>query len=200
MFQRVHQYDLVHVGGHSYRPRAYAAPQSDGAWDGWLVFFPLAGGAALAPPDPETTQSSLADVALWAAALTPVYLEGALVRAIELAEEAPIIGRLRDAEYEALHEAERLETAAAAERTAADLDEAAARVARADAEDIHRERLATEDALAATEEAVAKVEAGLHEQAARDARAIAADAKRRRAAKAEATPRQPKRRGGKRST
>ena len=157
-----------------------------GAWDGWLVFFPLGGGAAIAPPSPETTQTTLAALALWAAGLTPVYLEGAMARALGLAQQAALIARLAEAEYEALGDAEQLEAEAAIERSAADLDEAAARTARAEAGRIRAERVAVKGALAASQEEAAKVEANLHEQAARDARAVAAAAKRQRqSAKAE---------------
>ena len=199
MFQRIQQYELIGTGGSWYRPRAFSDHRADGRWDGWLVFFPVTGGTAIAPPGPETTQSTIPALAVWATGLTPVYLEGALARALEVAQHAPLVARLADAEYDALDDAARLETAAEVERTAADLDEAAATVARADAERIRRERFATEAALAATEEAAADVEAVVHEQAARDARAIAADAtRRRRAAHAEAAPRkQTTRRGAK---
>jgi hypothetical protein len=188
MFHRIQQYELIDVGGRGYRPRAYGDPQPDGMWDGWLIFFPLGREIPIAPPGPETTQSTLAALAVWAAGLSRAYLEGALARALELAEQPPIIARLTDAEYEALADAERLETAALVERTGAELDEAAASAARIDAERLRRERLATESALAATEKEVAKAEATIHEQAARDARAIAADAEhRQRSAQAEAT-------------
>jgi hypothetical protein len=72
----------------------------------------------------------MAALVVWATGLTPVYLEGALARALRVAQQAPLIGQLTHAEYEALDTAERLETAAAVERTAADLDEAGARAAR----------------------------------------------------------------------
>jgi hypothetical protein len=198
MFHRIQQYELIDMGGRWYRPRAYGDPQPDGTWDGWIVFFPLGGGSAIAPSGPETTQSTLEALAVWAAGLTPVYLDGALAGALRLARQPPLIAQLADAEYEALGDAERLEIAAEVERTAADLDEAAASAARADAERIRRERLATERALAATEEAAAKMEADVHEQAARDARTAAADAaRRRRSAQAEAPPPPTKRSGGK---
>ena len=197
MFQNIRQYELIEAGGIPYRPRAYGDPQPNGKWDGWVVFFPLSlgGTTAIAPPGPETTQSTLAALALWAAGLTPVYLEGALARALPPVQ-SPVIPRLKDAEYESLDHAERLEAAAAVERTAADLDEADARIARADAEKLRRERLAVEGEAAAIEEEAANVEANIHEEAARDARATAADAKRRRlSAQAEAMPgRQAKRR------
>lgn len=188
MFQQIQQYELMDVGGQWYRPRAYGDPQRNGTWDGWLIFFPLGRGLAIAPPGPETTQSTLAALAGWAAGVSHVYLEGALVRALDLAAESSVVARLTDAEYEALEDAERLETAAEVERTAAELDDAAAKTARTDAERVRRERLATESALAATEEDAAEVDATLHEQAAREAWAVAADAeRRRRTAQAEVT-------------
>jgi acyl-CoA synthetase (AMP-forming)/AMP-acid ligase II len=199
MFQQIQQYELIDVDGHWYRPRAYGDPQPNGMWDGWLIFFPLGRRLAIAPPGPETTQSTMAALAAWAAGVSPVYLEGALARALELTAKSAVIARLTDAEYEALEDAERFETAAELERTTAELDDAAAKTARVDAERLRRERLATESALAATEEDAAKVEATLHEQAALEARAVAADAeRRRRTAQAEATaPTHTKSRGGK---
>jgi hypothetical protein len=134
MFERIHQYGLIDAAGIWYRARAYGDPQPNGAWDGWLVFFPVGGGAAIAPPGPETTQTTLAALTLWAAGLTPVYLEGAMARALGLAQQVPLIARLSEAEYDALGDAEQLEAQAAVERSAADLDEAAARTARADAQ------------------------------------------------------------------
>jgi hypothetical protein len=199
MFHRIQQYELIEVGERWYRPRAYGDPQPDGMWDGWLIFFPLDRGIAIAPPGPDTTQSTLAALGAWAAALSHVYLEGAVARALGLAERPPVIARLMDAEYEALADAERLETAAEVERAAAEMDDDAATTAQIDAERLRLERLATESALAATEEEAAIVEATVHEQAARDARAVAADAKRRRrSSQVEATaPTHTKSRGSK---
>jgi hypothetical protein len=199
MFQRIQQYELIDGGGAWYRPRAYGDLQLDGRWDGWLVFFPAGGGTAIAPGGPETTQSTLPALTHWAAGLTHVYLEGALARALKLTVQAPIIGSLAAAEYEAVEDAARLEAAADLKRSSADLDDAAAGVALSDAERIRRERLATEGALAAADEAAATLEATVHEDAAREARAVAADARvRRRRAEGKAAPRkQATRRGAK---
>jgi len=186
MFNRIYQYELIGVDGRSYRPRAYGDPQPNGTWDGWLVFFPLDGGSAIAP-DRETSQSNYDALLAWAAGLTRVYLEGALARALRLARQPSFIPQLATAEYEALEDAERLTAAAELERIAARADESAADAARADAERIRRERLAQESALAATEEAAANLDAEVHERAAREARAVAADAARRsRTAEAQA--------------
>ena len=186
MFHRIQHYELIDSVGRWYRPRAYGDQQPDGTWNGWIVFFPLVSGPAIASGR-ETTQPTLAALEVWAAGLTPVYLEGALDRALRLAEQPPLLAHLADAEYGALDDAERLETAAEVARATADVDEAAASLARTDAERLRRERLATEGALAATEEAAAILEAKVHEQAARDARTDAADAAaRRRSAQAAA--------------
>jgi hypothetical protein len=192
MFHRIQQYELIYRSGRWYRPRAYGDRQPDGTWDGWLIFFPIDGSTAIAPPGPETTQSTWAVLVVWAADLTLAYLEGALARALRLAQRSLLIDQLADAEYEALEDAERLERSAEVERTAAS-------AARADAKRIRRQRLDTERALAATEEAAAKREANVLAQAAREARAVAADAaRRRRSTHAQATPRtHTKRRGDK---
>ena len=185
-------HDLLTSNDRVYRPRAYADPQADGRWSGWLVFFPVGVGDVIAT-ERETTQTTFEALAAWAAGLTPVYLEGALIRALELADQSSIIAQLEDAEYETLEHAERLETMAEAERAAATIDETAAIEARVDAERIRRERLVTERALATTEEMAATEAAEIHEGAAREARAVAADAARRsRAARAETTRTRPK--------
>ena len=179
MFQRIRHYNLIGASGRVYRPRAYGDPRADGAWDGWLVFFPLDGGQAIAT-ERETTQATFQALTRWAAGLTPVYLEGAVARALELAQPPSVIDRLEDAEYEALEDAERLETVARIERASATVDEMSAADSRQDAERLRRERLVAESALASTEEVIATEEAEIHEAAAREARAAAADAAARR--------------------
>jgi hypothetical protein len=165
MFQRVSQYPLMEMDGQWYRPRAYGTRQPDGMWGGWLLFFPLAGGAAISSGR-ETTQSTFDALVSWASGLTEVYLEGAFARALRIAQEPTLLNQLAAAEYEALEDAER----------------------------IREQRLATQRALAATEEAAATLEAEAHEKAAQEARAAAADAaRRRRTAKAASRPTHPKR-------
>jgi hypothetical protein len=198
VFQRIQQYPLVHYDGRWYRPRVYGEPQRDGTWGGWIVFFPLDGNPAVAT-DRETTRRTFESLGVWAAGLTSIYLEGALVRALQLAAEQLILANLDEAEYAALHDADMLQTAADIERATAHIDEAAADAARADAERIREERLVTESALAAADEAGATIQADLHERAAGQARAIAADAaRRRRETQTEATRR--KRTGSQRSS
>ena len=183
MFHRIQQYPLIDANGRWYRPRAYGDPQPDGTWEGWLVFFPIAGGTAIAPPAPETTQRTSEAVAVWAAGLRPVYLEGALGRAIAVEKEPVVIAELT------AEDAAQLETAAAVKRVTADIDDVAATAALGDADRLRRARMAAEETLAATEETAATLEAHAHEQAARDARTVAAKAAaRRRAAHAAETP------------
>lgn|SRR5689334_3101111 len=50
-------------------------------WQGWLEFIPVDGGAPIRSSR-ETTQPNRQDTAYWATGLTPVYLEGALERAL----------------------------------------------------------------------------------------------------------------------
>ncbi len=178
MFHRIQQYPLLQYGPRTYRPRVYGEPQPDGRWGGWIVFFPLDGSAAVAT-DRETTQSAFESLGAWAGGLTSVYLEGALVRAVQLAAEPDILANLNTAEYAALEEAEALQSVADAERASAKIDQASAVAARADADRIRHERFATERALATADEAAATVQANLHERAAGQARAVAADAARR---------------------
>jgi hypothetical protein len=63
-----------------YRAEVYGAVMSDGLWEGWIEFIPIAGGARLRSPR-ETTQPNRVDTLYWASGLTPTYLEGALDRA-----------------------------------------------------------------------------------------------------------------------
>ena len=63
----------------------------DTLWQGWLEFEPLDGGETLRSPR-ETTQPNRTDSVYWATGLSPVYIEGALQRALNpivRAEPAP---------------------------------------------------------------------------------------------------------------
>ena len=197
MFRRIRNYPIMVTTGRSYRPRAYGSQQLDGAWGGWLVFFPPDRGSIAS--DRETTQSTFEALTVWAAGLTPVYLEGALARALTLAQPPSVLTQLEEAEYDALEDAEQLESAAELERVAAEVDATAAAQARIDAEQIRRDRLATEGTLAETEATLAATAAEVHAEAAREARAVAADAARRSrdATDAATDTKRPKARGAK---
>jgi len=161
MFQLVRQYGTVvdAAGVGVYHARAYGELQADGWWGGWLVFFPFGTGTAVAT-DRETTQSTFANLVRWSSTIGPVYLEGALERALLLQPAATITGRLAELallEREVV-DAAVLETAAeearfeaeAAEREAAAHERAAA-AARAEARDRTEAALALENNVAVVE-------------------------------------------------
>ena len=79
------EFSLSLVGEDSiaYRAQAVGAPIPDGLWEGWIEFLPLGGGSPIRTPR-ETTQPNRRDAAYWATGITPVYLEGALHRALNL--------------------------------------------------------------------------------------------------------------------
>jgi hypothetical protein len=79
--------------------RAYAAQQEEpgGLWEAWFVFFPIGGGGPVVT-DRETTQSKLEDVLYWVSGIEPIYLEGALTRALERLPSALLARRVREGE------------------------------------------------------------------------------------------------------
>lgn len=68
-------------GTSSYKVRAIAVPRDDGMWEGVLEFMPVTGGSTLRG-ERETSQPNRDAVAYWASGLEPVYLAGALERAL----------------------------------------------------------------------------------------------------------------------
>ena len=73
----------------AFRAEACGARMSDGRWTAWIEFIPFDGGEPLRSPL-ETIQPNRTDVEYWATGLTPVYLEGALQRALDRASvESP---------------------------------------------------------------------------------------------------------------
>ena len=73
--------------GTSYLARACGREMPDGRWEGWIEFEATDGSAVLRSGR-ETTQPNRTDTAYWATGLTPVYLEGALERALNPAPVA----------------------------------------------------------------------------------------------------------------
>jgi hypothetical protein len=73
---------LVDESGVRYHAHACGAEMPDGKWHGWLEFIPLDGAPAIRSGR-ETTQPNRKDMMYWATGLTPVYLEGALQRALK---------------------------------------------------------------------------------------------------------------------
>jgi hypothetical protein len=68
--------------GNPYVARACGAPNGSGMWQGWIEFVRLDAGHAVRSAR-ETTQPNRQDTVYWATGLTPVYLEGALHRALK---------------------------------------------------------------------------------------------------------------------
>jgi hypothetical protein len=68
--------------GVSYIARVCGTQADDGLWQGWIEFVPLDGDGPVLRTPRETTQPNRIDTEYWATGLTPVYLEGALWRAL----------------------------------------------------------------------------------------------------------------------
>jgi hypothetical protein len=77
----VYQTSIASPDGTLYEARAVGDDMPGGGWQGWLEFLPLAGGPPVHTAR-ETTQPNRVDTEYWATGLTPVYLEGALKRAL----------------------------------------------------------------------------------------------------------------------
>jgi len=73
-----------------YHARAIGRLSNDHMWEGWLEFEPLDGKRAVVVGPVESRQPEAHDLAYWATGLTPVFLEGALKRALN-----PLTVRLR---------------------------------------------------------------------------------------------------------
>jgi hypothetical protein len=79
----VHEYanPVRSSDGRSWVAQAWADQLPRGGWEGWFAFLPDDGGEPVWT-DAETTQGRLAWLRHWAAGIEPVYLEGALARAL----------------------------------------------------------------------------------------------------------------------
>lgn len=80
---------VVGEDGSRFVARACGGPSDSGLWEGWIEFVPTTGGEVLRSGR-ETTQPNRGDTMYWATGLTPVYLEGALRRALKPLERTPI--------------------------------------------------------------------------------------------------------------
>lgn len=65
-----------------YVARVCGAEGNNGLWQGWIEFVPVDGEGGVLRSPRETTQPNRVDTEYWATGLTPVYLEGALRRAL----------------------------------------------------------------------------------------------------------------------
>ena len=73
---------LMGADGHTYHARAYGAPMDDGRWEAWIEFLPDDSHVEVLISARETTQPNPTDAVYWAFGLSPIYLEGALNRAL----------------------------------------------------------------------------------------------------------------------
>jgi hypothetical protein len=84
MAELVHEREIALTGpdGTTYdRAMVYAEPNGRTTWAGFLEFVPAKGHRTVRTAH-ETTQSNIEGVAYWGTGLEPVYLEGALSRAL----------------------------------------------------------------------------------------------------------------------
>ncbi len=79
---------VVAKDGINYTARACGSEMAGGMWQGWLEFLPVEGGQPVRSGR-ETTQPNRQDAEYWATGLTPVYLEGAMDRALNPLTRAP---------------------------------------------------------------------------------------------------------------
>jgi hypothetical protein len=76
-------YEVGDADGHVYSARALGRRRKHRTvWEGWLEFTPRGGGGIIRKSPIETTQPNRDALVYWASGLEPVYLEGALERAI----------------------------------------------------------------------------------------------------------------------
>lgn len=81
----VHELPMVSdPNGSMYAARVVGAPAEDGLWDGAIEFRAADGTTSVTHV--ETRQPNLASLVYWSTGLSPVYVEGALDRALAAAE------------------------------------------------------------------------------------------------------------------
>ena len=83
-----HAMRVEDADGAIYVPRTYGELRGDGTWRGWIELHPLIGVGRVLSTGQETSQPNREALAYWASGLEPVYFEGALARAVEVAGTA----------------------------------------------------------------------------------------------------------------
>jgi len=68
-----------------------AAEPTGSVWEAWLEFVPVDDKAAVLLTKTETTQPTRDDVIHWSTTLTPVFLQGALKRAVRETSEHHVV-------------------------------------------------------------------------------------------------------------
>jgi hypothetical protein len=85
MVELIHEHSTIIKDDRTvYVVRTYAEQRADGTWRAWLEFHPTDTSRPLLRTGQETSQPSRVTIEYWASGLTPVYFEGALVRAQEM--------------------------------------------------------------------------------------------------------------------
>jgi hypothetical protein len=85
MDELIHEFatEITDADGHVYTARAMGRQRKGrSVWEGWLEFSPVGGRGIVRRSQIETTQPNREALAYWAGGVEPVYLEGALERAI----------------------------------------------------------------------------------------------------------------------
>jgi len=85
MEELIHEFvsQIADADGHVYTARAMGRQRKGRTvWEGWLEFAPVGGRGIIRRSQIETTQPNREALAYWASGIEPVYLEGALERAI----------------------------------------------------------------------------------------------------------------------
>ncbi len=90
MEELIHEFasEVSDADGHLYTARALGRRRKGRTvWEGWLEFAPVGGRGIVRRSEIETTQPNREALAYWASGIEPVYLEGALERAIAAPSE-----------------------------------------------------------------------------------------------------------------
>jgi len=85
MEELIHEFvsQIADADGHVYTARAMGRQRKGRTvWEGWLEFAPVGGRGIIRRSQIETTQPNREALVYWASGIEPVYLEGALERAI----------------------------------------------------------------------------------------------------------------------
>ena len=81
--------EIADADGHLYTARAIGRRRrGQNLWEGWFEFAPVGGRGVIRRSPVETTQPNRDALAYWASGIEPVYLEGALERAIASRSQA----------------------------------------------------------------------------------------------------------------
>jgi hypothetical protein len=86
---------ITGADGSRWAARACGRRGTINMWEGWIEFVPLDLDQKPIRSTRETTQPSREDLLYWATGLTPVYLRGALTRALEAPLTRPTPRRVR---------------------------------------------------------------------------------------------------------